>query len=157
MEISGVVLVILYQHTVKSYVKNLFSDVLANYGNMNETRMSQNFDYIQHKLQCCGEFNYTDWQRTNWFNTNHGSEANVPQSCCVDFKMNLDEENALTNMLNNARNLDDKQDVFCKARSPSPNSLDNYYEDGCYTKLEKIIHDRFYYIAGMYLFFKAMN
>jgi len=151
LEISGVVLVILYQHTVKTYVKSLFSDVLANYGNMNETRMSQNFDYIQHKLQCCGELNYTDWQRTSWFNSNHGSEANVPQSCCVDFKMKIDEENALTNMLSNARNIDGEKEVFCKARSPTPNSLDNYYEDGCFSKLERILYDRFYYIAAIFI------
>ncbi len=51
LEISGVVLVIVYQHTVKVFVKDLFTGVLENYGTMNETRMSQNFDYIQYKVR----------------------------------------------------------------------------------------------------------
>ncbi len=51
LEIAGVVLVVVYQHTVKIYVKNLFTDILDNYGTMNETKMSQNFDYIQYKVR----------------------------------------------------------------------------------------------------------
>ncbi|XP_072272552.1 tetraspanin-36-like [Pyxicephalus adspersus] len=35
-------------------------------------------DFIQQELQCCGIKNYTSWQNTTWFKTNH----TVPESCC---------------------------------------------------------------------------
>lgn len=147
LEITGVVLVIVYQHHVKGYVKNLFTDVLNNYGTMNETRMSQNFDYIQFKLQCCGEANYTDWERTWWYANSNDRIGNVPQSCCANFKMHLDEETALTHSL--GRNMVTTK--YCTATSPVPNNLDNYYQQGCYQKLEKIIRGRFFYIAAIFV------
>lgn len=36
-------------------------------------------DFIQEELQCCGIKNYTSWQNTTWFKTNH----TVPISCCL--------------------------------------------------------------------------
>lgn len=144
LEVAGVVLAIMYQQTVRGYVKNMFSDVLDNYGTMNETRMTQNFDYIQYKLQCCGEANYTDWEHTWWYANSPDRIGNVPQSCCANFQMNLDEENALTNTIGRSA----ATTKYCTATSPVPNNLDNYYQEGCYRKLEQIVRGRFYYIAG---------
>ena len=111
---------------------------------MNETRMTQNFDYIQYKLQCCGEANYTDWEHTWWYANSADRIGNVPQSCCANFQMNLDEESALTNTI--GRSVSTTK--YCTATSPVPNNLDNYYQEGCYKKLEQIVRGRFYYIAG---------
>lgn len=122
----------------------MFSDVLDNYGTMNETRMTQNFDYIQYKLQCCGEANYTDWEHTWWYANSADRIGNVPQSCCANFQMNLDEENALTHTIGRSA----ATTKYCTATSPVPNNLDNYYQEGCYRKLEQIVRGRFYYIAG---------
>ncbi|XP_077139675.1 tetraspanin-36-like [Ranitomeya variabilis] len=35
-------------------------------------------DFIQEELQCCGIRNYSSWENTTWFQTNH----TVPVSCC---------------------------------------------------------------------------
>lgn len=147
LEVAGVVLAILYQQTVRGYVKNLFSDVLENYGTMNETRMTQNFDYIQYKLQCCGEANYTDWEHTWWYANSADRIGNVPQSCCANFQMILDEDNALTNTIGRSV----AATKYCTATSPVPNNLDNYYQEGCYRKLEQIVRGRFYYIAAIFV------
>jgi hypothetical protein len=149
LEVAGVVLAIVYQTTVKGYVKNLFSDVLENYGTMNETRMTQNFDYIQYKLQCCGETNFTDWERTWWYANANDRIGNVPQSCCSNFRMRLDEDNALTNTLGRSSVISTTK--YCTATSPVPNNLDNYYQEGCYKKLEHIIRGRFFYIAAIFV------
>lgn len=148
LEIAGVVLTIVYQNTVRGYVKNLFTEVLESYGTMNETRMSQNFDYIQYKLHCCGESNYTDWERTWWYANANDRIGNVPQSCCANFQMHLDEETALTHAI--GRNMP-TQTKYCTATSPVPNNLDNYYQEGCLKKLEKILRGRFFYIAVIFL------
>lgn len=147
LEIAGVVFVVLYEQSVKGYVKDLFVDVLDNYGTQNETRMSQNFDYIQYKLQCCGKSNYTDWERTWWYANSNDRIGNVPQSCCANFKMNVDEENALTNTL--GRSVETTK--YCTATSPAPNNLDEYYVEGCYRKLEKIVRSRFIYLAAIFV------
>jgi len=99
-------------------------------------------------LQCCGESNYTDWERTWWYANTHNRIGNVPQSCCANFKMHLEEETALTNLVG-GRNIEDTK--YCTATSPVPNNLDNYYQQGCFKKLERIISGRFYYIAGKVL------
>lgn len=109
--------------------------------------MTQNFDYIQYKLQCCGEANYTDWEHTWWYANSADRIGNVPQSCCANFQMNLDEENALTNTIGRSV----VTTKYCTATSPVPNNLDNYYQEGCYRKLEQIVRGRFYYIAGQVL------
>jgi len=100
-------------------------------------------------LQCCGESNYTDWERTWWYANVHDRIGNVPQSCCANFKMHLEQDTALTNLVA-GRTIEDTK--YCTATSPVPNNLDNYYQQGCYKKLEKIIIGRFYYIAGNILF-----
>ncbi|CAI9590716.1 unnamed protein product [Staurois parvus] len=40
---------------------------------------SSTVDFIQEELQCCGIKNYTSWENTTWYKTNH----TVPKSCCM--------------------------------------------------------------------------
>ena len=97
------------------------------------------------KLKCCGEYNYTDWQRTWWYANSNDRWGNVPQSCCVNYQIiDYSSNDILTPTGAGIRGVPH----FCTATSPQPTSNDNYYVDGCYTKLKQIIYNRFIYIAG---------
>ncbi|KAE8636703.1 hypothetical protein XENTR_v10003094 [Xenopus tropicalis] len=39
---------------------------------------SSTVDFIQERLECCGRKNYTDWEETDWYQTN----KSLPMSCC---------------------------------------------------------------------------
>ena len=99
IEIAGVVLIFLYRQDLSIYVKDVFDEALKSYGQPNATRLTQNFDFVQWKLQCCGEFNYTDWQHTWWYEQSNAAArwGQVPQSCCVNFVMNAENNNQLIN------------------------------------------------------------
>lgn len=148
LEIAGVTLIFLYRDNATVYVRKFFDDTLKTYGQPNNTRMTQNFDFIQNKLQCCGEINYTDWQKTWWYENVKDRVGNVPQSCCAEFVMNPDNNNHLINS-----HLKPKSTTlsFCTATSPKPTDTDNYFAKGCYLKLHSIMHTRFVYIAGVIL------
>lgn len=146
LEIAGVVLILMYRQFVEKYVHQLFDDVLKTYGYENKTKLSVSFDYLQTKLKCCGEKNYTDWQRTWWYANSKDRWGNVPQSCCVNYVMNSDGFN---NIVTERGAGISTVPQFCTATSPSPTSIDNYYVDGCYTKLKQTIQDRFIYIATL--------
>jgi hypothetical protein len=151
VEIAGVVLIFLYRADVNVYVKDLFDDVLKSYGQGNNTRLTQNFDYIQYKLQCCGEYNYTDWQHTWWYENAKDRWGNVPQSCCVNFAMNAENNNQLINTVSKRIVGIKEESHYCQAKSPEPLPTDNYYVYGCYSKIKAIIRNRFVYIAGVIL------
>ena len=42
-------------------------------------------------------------------------------------------------------------DHYCTGRSPAPTASDNYYQDGCYSKLKQVVKDRFIFIAAIIL------
>jgi hypothetical protein len=42
-------------------------------------------------------------------------------------------------------------DEYCTGKSAEPNDLDNYFKNGCYSKMNNIIKDRFIYIAAIIL------
>jgi len=167
-EIAGVVLLFMYRRVVNQYVNSLFDEVLEKYGRPGQTRLTQNFDYVQFKLQCCGEYNYTDWHNTWWFqhNNNNGNNNNnnnnihagqghrwgqVPQSCCVNFKMNAENNNQLINTVSKRLVGIREEAHYCQARAPEPIPMDNYYPSGCYAKIKQLIRSRFVYIAGVLL------
>lgn len=50
LEIAGVVLIFLYRERVDNYAKSVFDEVLQKYGNFNETKLTQNFDFLQHQV-----------------------------------------------------------------------------------------------------------
>ena len=149
LEIAGVTVILLYRDSADEYAKSLFSDVLSRYGMYNESRMTQNFDFVQHKLKCCGEFNYTDWQRTWWYKNAPDRASNVPQSCCADFEMNIENNNQMLNTASKQGKSAMKR--YCTGSALVPNQLDNYYQEGCYSMIRKLVLSRFVYIAGVVL------
>lgn len=42
-------------------------------------------------------------------------------------------------------------DQYCTGRAPKPTDLDNYYQEGCYSKMKEIVRGRFIYIAAIIL------
>ena len=149
LEVAGITLLFLYRDNANVYIRDMFKDTLKTYGQSNNTRMTQNFDFIQNKLQCCGELNYTDWQQTWWYENVKDRVGNVPQSCCDDFVMNPDNNNHLIN--SHLKMSKSSSLSFCTATSPHPTEADNYFVSGCYSKIRSIIRSRFVYIAGVIL------
>jgi hypothetical protein len=156
-EISGVVLIFLYRDNVNKYIKNLFEEVIDSYGKREMPSLTQNFDYLQSKLHCCGQYNYTDWENSWWFkNSNDRQDSLVPQSCCVGFiasASSLFETNQMEHSPIRKRTGGSVlvMSSYCTAKSPQPIPVDNYYPNGCFTKLKHLIREQFLYISGIIL------
>lgn len=148
LEVAGITLIFLYRDNANIYVRDVFNDLLKTYGQPNNTRMTQNFDFIQNKLQCCGELNYTDWQQTWWYENAKDRVGNVPQSCCTNFVMNPENNNHL---INTFAKKSTSALTYCTATSPIPTQADSYFVSGCYAKIRQVIRNRFVYIAGIIL------
>jgi len=150
-QIAGVVLTFMYRDNVNVYINEWFNDEMDLYGQSNNTQMTQNFDFIQSKLQCCGKLNYSDWQHTWWYQNSKDRYGNVPQSCCVNYVMNNENNNQLINTIN--KRISGVTDVphYCQAASANPVPSDNFYVHGCYAKIRAILRTRFVYIAGITL------
>lgn len=146
LEIAGIVLAFVYRDNVNGFVKNLFDDALRGYGTMNGTRLTQNFDFIQYKFQCCGESNYTDWKHTWWYaHSNERAGSEVPQSCCANFVMSVEE---LSDMKSVSSRINGP---YCTATSPVPTKLDAYNQQGCFELLKSKLQANFVYIALVFL------
>ena len=50
LEIAGVVLLFIYRERVDNFAKEVFDEVLKKYGAANETKLTQNFDFVQHQV-----------------------------------------------------------------------------------------------------------
>lgn len=168
LEISSVVLIFLYRDHVNKYIKSQFDDVLETYGRRDSASSTHLFDLMQSKLHCCGQFNYTDWQKDSWWYKNSPSrdeDSQVPPSCCVgyipsyEFDDNIGLKSPLSqyhhqNRLGNrvaASALTMLPVNYCTGKSPQPIPVDNYYQQGCFTKLKHIIREQFLYISGVLL------
>lgn len=176
LEISCVVLIFLYRDHVNKYIKALFDDVLDSYGKKDSASLTQNFDYLQHKLHCCGQYNYSDWQQASWWYKNAPNRIDdslVPQSCCVGYVLPHEDDSGEStsdgpsSSLVSVRRMQQHQQLhrhrvaasaltampinFCTAKSPQPVPADNYYVQGCFTKLKYLIREQFLYISGVVL------
>lgn len=150
LEIAGVVLLFIYRERVDNFAKEVFDEVLKKYGAPNETKLTQNFDFVQYQLKCCGQLNYTDWQYTWWYENARDRYGKIPQSCCVNYEMTSDNFNLLK-INKRERSNSSNTDHFCKGEAEKPNDSDNYYQDGCYSKLKQTVRGRFIYIAAIIL------
>jgi hypothetical protein len=154
LEIAGITLLFMYHDNATSYIRQLFKETLSTYGQSNNTRITQNFDFIQTKLQCCGELNYTDWAHSSWWYENVKDRVGqVPQSCCANFVMNPTNNNNLLNSDYKVVMMSEPSGhlSFCTGTSPRPTQDDNYFVSGCYSKIRNVVRSRFVYIAGIVL------
>ncbi|MEQ2178536.1 Tetraspanin-7, partial [Goodea atripinnis] len=71
--ISGFV----FRHEIKGTFRRTYTDAVLNYNADDEA--SQAVDNLQHKLRCCGVYNYTSWFASVYYPSN-----GIPASCCFN-------------------------------------------------------------------------
>ncbi|XP_072241937.1 tetraspanin-3 [Leuresthes tenuis] len=79
-EVAVVVLGYVYRAKVEVEVNSSIAKVYDEYNGTNSNAQSRAIDYVQRQLQCCGIHNYSDWQRTRWYEESKNNS--VPISCC---------------------------------------------------------------------------
>ena len=133
----GLAIIYSYKSEINDYLSNSMNKIIKEfYGNLELTRLTICIDIIQHHFKCCGEYNYTDWENTNWFDHRSFIElennTHVPQSCCYDYKRSY--------------NLASIDKIYCTAQSSTSNNDDNYFNEGCFLKLKNFIIINFKWI-----------
>ncbi|XP_069389235.1 tetraspanin-7 isoform X1 [Paralichthys olivaceus] len=71
--ISGFV----FRHEIKGTFHRTYTDAVLNYNAEDEA--SRAVDNLQHKLRCCGVYNYTSWLASVYYPSN-----GIPASCCFN-------------------------------------------------------------------------
>ncbi|CAH1796916.1 unnamed protein product, partial [Owenia fusiformis] len=92
MVIAGV-LAYVYRDQVKGVIKDGMSDAVNKYGNPNSTAITNEVDYLQQELTCCGIHNYTDWVGSPWQKSH--SNLTYPASCCENKHCNYTTNGSL--------------------------------------------------------------
>lgn len=77
--LAGAILAYIYRDRVDSSVQDGIQQGLDNYEQPHQGHWTDDMDFMQSHLQCCGLNNYTDWLNTTWHNT---TKLPYPQSCC---------------------------------------------------------------------------
>ncbi|XP_018416521.1 PREDICTED: tetraspanin-3-like [Nanorana parkeri] len=75
--VASLVLGLVYKDKINPELEKNMDILFKSYDGKNID--SSGVDFIQEELHCCGIKNYTSWQNTTWFKTNH----TVPKSCCM--------------------------------------------------------------------------
>jgi len=84
--VAGSALAYVYRDQVDSRVMDGITEGLDKYGSKNHSVITDEVDFMQSKLQCCGLHNYTDWLNTTWYHGQTNKTVAYPNSCCVDGK-----------------------------------------------------------------------
>jgi len=71
--ISGFV----FRHEIKGTFHRTYTDAVTNYNAEDEA--SRAVDNLQHRLRCCGVYNYTSWFGSVYYPSN-----GIPASCCAN-------------------------------------------------------------------------
>ena len=75
LEIAAAIAGYVFKDKVKAVLEREIKEEMRVYGN--DTEVTQILDNLQHKYNCCGAFNYTDWFGVPGFKPH-----SVPESCC---------------------------------------------------------------------------
>lgn len=113
--VVSVILAYVYKKQAVSDVKTGVDKLFNNYGMNNSEAVTDQVDFIQQKLQCCGRHNYTDWQNTWWYHNQKGEHMLYPNSCCP---VNTNGSSLETN------------GTYC--------GIDKVFPDGCYDLVENV-------------------
>uniref|UniRef100_A0A3B1JWB4 Tetraspanin n=1 Tax=Astyanax mexicanus TaxID=7994 RepID=A0A3B1JWB4_ASTMX len=113
--ISGFV----FRHEIKAVLRDAYVKAENSYNSTESKRVA--LDTIQRTLKCCGEYNYTSWTHTSYFN-----QSGIPDSCCMP----------LPNCTaNNLKDLNLAQTVI--------------YQKGCFSLVTTLLEDNLGIIAGI--------
>jgi tetraspanin-3 len=117
--ITAAALVFVYKADIDQVVLNRTEEVYEKYGQPGENNTSDQLDYAQEQLHCCGVEGFKDWSKYKW-----GKEHKemVPKSCCLV-----------------------QDDSKCSGRMIDEHQL---YTQGCYSKIETLFLKNLNWIAG---------
>ncbi|KAK4318157.1 hypothetical protein Pmani_010825 [Petrolisthes manimaculis] len=126
LEFAAAITVVLLRPDIKKLVKKNMGESMDQYGEPKDL-VTKTWDDMQHKYECCGTMNYTDWK-----NTTYGvNVTGVPDSCCIHETPNCGKNIFL-----------DESEVTTVA-PPS-----NIHMNGCYQSLSDAAHSSLGAIIG---------
>ena len=141
-----------YASDIDNFVLNKFNQTIKDlYGHPNSEIYTFILNFIQYRIKCCGENNFKNWINTYWFD--HRSlieienDTQVPQSCCVDYDLSYQ----------NSTSGASSTKIYCNGQSSIPIENDNYFNEGCYLKIQKLISAKYNYILLSTVLFAFMQ
>lgn len=115
-----------YRYEVEETLKNDLSKAMDDYNN--SVVMSEQMDFVQLELHCCGITRASNWNTTSYYNSHNNS---VPTSCCKD-QANI---------------------TLCSCRIGTK----DIYEQGCLDALEHKFTTNLVYIASVTITFAVIQ
>ncbi|XP_071483414.1 tetraspanin-15-like [Diadema antillarum] len=87
LQLIAAIMAIVFKTKAKALVSNSFKGALDNYYDDPDIHFA--IDTIQLKLECCGGFDYKDWEQNLYFACNEKGSCGVPYSCCISSKTDM--------------------------------------------------------------------
>jgi len=139
MELVGGILAIVFKDSLSEDIKtDMRKDIQEKYDGVNATDgVSLGWNSMQLNLECCGAYNYTDYEGSNWSN---GKSEPVPITCCKGVQK---KDNYYT--ISDA----DKELCFVEADGTPKASYSRLYARGCYQGLDVWISEKSDIIIGV--------
>merc|ERR1712088_433984 len=86
-EVAVGVLIYFRAAPYEDFVRNFVETTVVKKYHSNSTAVTQSFDLLQEKLECCGSESPMSWQRSAFnknFDAGQVREIDIPKSCCKD-------------------------------------------------------------------------
>lgn len=119
LEVAGTALGYVFRGKVQTQLEQDLNNTLSQYGMADLKGVTDAFDLLQQEEECCGVYNYTDWQRSYFTQGNHSV---VPDSCCKE------------------------ESSGCGNISEGTNSI---YTEGCYKKTLELLRNNLLIIGAI--------
>nr|XP_054773114.1 tetraspanin-15-like isoform X1 [Lytechinus pictus] len=87
LQLIAAILAIVFKTKAKELVSSGFSSALENYYDDPDIHFA--VDTVQQKLECCGGFDFNDWENNMYFACQGQASCGVPFSCCVTTKEDM--------------------------------------------------------------------
>jgi len=139
MELVGGILAIVFKDSLSEDIKNdMRKGIQDDYNGVNETDgVSLGWNSMQLNLECCGAYNYTDYDGSSWSQTN---SDRVPITCCKGVQK---KDNYYT------ISTKEKNDCIDEANGPQKDTYAYLYARGCYQGLDVWISEKSDIIIGV--------
>ncbi|XP_794304.3 tetraspanin-15 isoform X1 [Strongylocentrotus purpuratus] len=87
LQLIAAIIAIVFKTKAKELVSSGFSSALENYYDDPDIHFA--VDAVQQKLECCGGFDFNDWDKNIYFACQDPGSCGVPFSCCVSTKEDM--------------------------------------------------------------------
>lgn len=115
IEISAFILAIIYRGKLEDELHGDMVSSLEEYGLGGQDGITEGWDWVQRKFECCGVNNTKDWFR--YYHKANGSHNIVPDSCCVVENKNCGNP----------------------FKYPNGTIINGIYQKGCYSELKDFL------------------